>query len=246
MKIRKFIITISLSALIALAAPAASALAANYVTYNGTKVYFNTSNINRKNSYSLSIILNKLFNISKRVESEQPTKPVEPEKPAKPVEPEQPTKPVEPEKPSKPVEPQQPTKPVEPQQPSQEGYEVSSQELEMIRLVNEERQKAGVPQLKIDYELCRVARIKSEDMKSKGYFSHTSPTYGSPFDMMKSFGIKYRSAGENIAMNSSVARAHVSLMNSEGHRKNILSPNFTHIGIGIAGNTHYTQMFISK
>ncbi len=116
----------------------------------------------------------------------------------------------------------------------------------MIQLVNQERQKAGVSPLTIDPELSRVARIKSQDMKDNGYFSHTSPTYGSPFDMMKSFGITYRTAGENIALNSSVEGAHTSLMNSEGHRENIMNSSFTHIGIGIVDGRYYTQMFIGK
>ena len=126
------------------------------------------------------------------------------------------------------------------------GYQLSAEEQKMIQLVNQERQKAGVSPLTIDPELSRVARIKSQDMKDNGYFSHTSPTYGSPFDMMKSFGITYRTAGENIALNSSVEGAHTSLMNSEGHRENILNSSFTHIGIGIVDGRYYTQMFIGK
>ena len=126
------------------------------------------------------------------------------------------------------------------------GYQLSAEEQKMIQLVNQERQKAGVSPLTIDPELSRVARIKSQDMKDNGYFSHTSPTYGSPFDMMKSFGITYRTAGENIALNSSVEGAHTSLMNSEGHRENIMNSSFTHIGIGIVDGRYYTQMFIGK
>lgn len=116
----------------------------------------------------------------------------------------------------------------------------------MINLVNQERQKAGVAPLKVDLELSRVARIKSQDMRDKGYFSHTSPTYGSPFDMMKSFGITYRTAGENIAKHSSVESAMAGFMNSEGHRKNILNPSFTHIGVGIVDGRYYTQMFVGR
>ena len=82
-------------------------------------------------------------------------------------------------------------------------------------------------------------------MHDNKYFSHTSPTYGSPFDMMKKFGIQYRSAAENIARTSSVESAHNGFMNSEGHRNNIMNPRFTHIGIGIY-NGYYTQMFIQK
>jgi len=125
-------------------------------------------------------------------------------------------------------------------------HQLSESELLMINLVNQERQKAGVAALRIDTELSRVARIKSEDMMANGYFSHTSPTYGSPFQMMRTFGISFRSAGENIARSSSVNNAHNGLMNSEGHRRNILNPGFTHIGVGIAGGRYFTQMFISR
>lgn len=126
------------------------------------------------------------------------------------------------------------------------GYQLSASEQKMVDLVNQERAKAGVAPLKVDPELSRVARIKSQDMRDNNYFSHTSPTYGSPFDMMKSFGISYRTAGENIAKHSSVESAHAGLMNSDGHRKNILNPNFTHIGIGIVDGRYYTQMFIGR
>ena len=92
------------------------------------------------------------------------------------------------------------------------------------------------------------ARAKSKDMSSKGYFSHTSPTYGSPFDQMKQFGVSYRSAGENIAMGQRTPEEVVrGWMNSPGHKANILSSDFTHIGIGYDKNGNYwTQQFISK
>ena len=124
----------------------------------------------------------------------------------------------------------------------------SSYAKEMLNLINQERAANGVLQLKWNEELAKVAQAKAQDMVDNNYFSHTSPTYGSPFDMMKSFGISYRYAGENIAKNSSVAKAHTALMNSEGHRKNILNSNFTSIGIGIVktSSNSYTivQMFI--
>lgn len=127
---------------------------------------------------------------------------------------------------------------------------LSTQEQEMLKLVNEARAQNNLPALKIDMELSNVARIKSQDMIDNNYFSHNSPKYGSPFDMMKAFNINYVKAGENIAGNQQVKTAHNSLMNSPGHRKNILSPDFTHIGIGIKkGGTYgnmFTQMFISK
>lgn len=123
-------------------------------------------------------------------------------------------------------------------------------EQEMIRLVNAERSKRGLDPLKADLELSNVARDKSQDMIDNNYFSHYSPTYGSPFEMLKNFGIKYIYAGENIAGNATVEDAHTSLMNSEGHKKNILNPNFTHIGIGVKEGSKYgkifTQMFVGK
>lgn len=82
-------------------------------------------------------------------------------------------------------------------------------------------------------------------MYDNNYFSHDSPTYGSPFDMMTKFGIKYSGAAENIAKNSSVAAAHNAFMRSQGHKENILNPIYTHIGVGIY-NGYYTQMFIRK
>ncbi len=121
-------------------------------------------------------------------------------------------------------------------------------EREVVRLVNVERAKAGLGELTHDWELSRVARIKSQDMKDNKYFSHTSPTYGSPFDMMKSFGIRYRSAGENIARGQATPQAVVNAwMNSSGHRANILNSSFTHIGVGyVADGRYWTQMFIGK
>lgn len=125
---------------------------------------------------------------------------------------------------------------------------VLSYEKEVVRLVNEIRVKNGLKELTHDWQLSRVARIKSQDMRDGGYFSHTSPTYGSPFQMMKSFGITYRSAGENIARGQQTPQAVVNAwMNSSGHRANILNSSFTHIGVGYVSNGKYwTQMFIGK
>jgi uncharacterized YkwD family protein len=141
----------------------------------------------------------------------------------------------------------------EPQIPDETGATqttLTDEEQEMLRLVNEARAQNNVPALKIDLELTNVARIKSQDMIDNNYFSHNSPTYGSPFDMMKDFGIEYVRAGENLAGNRDVQSAQNALMNSPGHRKNILSPDYTHIGIGIKSGGQYgkmfVQMFISK
>jgi uncharacterized YkwD family protein/spore coat assembly protein SafA len=122
---------------------------------------------------------------------------------------------------------------------------------EVVKLVNQERARAGLAPLKENWELSRVARYKSEDMIAKNYFSHTSPTYGSPFQMMKDFGISYQAAGENIAAGQRTPQEVVQAwMNSEGHRKNIMSPTFTEIGVGyVKGGSygHYwTQMFIKR
>lgn len=128
---------------------------------------------------------------------------------------------------------------------------VKNVEEEVLTLVNQERSKIGLKPLQMDWELSRVARMKSQDMAQKNYFSHTSPTYGSPFDMMKHFGIKFRTAGENIATGQRTPEEVMeSWMNSQGHRENILKPDFTHIGVGYyrGGNygTMWTQMFIAK
>jgi uncharacterized YkwD family protein/spore coat assembly protein SafA len=125
---------------------------------------------------------------------------------------------------------------------------VSSYEAEVIRLVNQIRKQNGLKELQTDWQLSRVARYKSEDMKKNNYFSHTSPTYGSPFDMMKAFGISYKGAGENIAKGQKTPQAVVNAwMNSAGHRENILKASYTHIGVGYVANGNYwTQMFIGR
>ncbi|CEK33057.1 CAP domain-containing protein [Paraclostridium sordellii] len=121
---------------------------------------------------------------------------------------------------------------------------------EVLDLVNVERSNRGLQPLKFNSELSNVATLKSQDMIDKNYFDHTSPTYGSPFDMMKKFGISYRAAGENIAMGQKTPQEVMnSWMNSDGHRKNILNPDFTELGVGIASNgssLYWTQMFIGK
>lgn len=121
-------------------------------------------------------------------------------------------------------------------------------EEQVTSLVNKERAKAGLAPLTIDWELARVAKYKSQDMHDKKYFSHTSPTYGSPFDMMKNFGISYKSAGENIAQGQrSATQVMDAWMNSSGHRANIMDAKFTHIGVGyVEDGNYWTQMFIKK
>ena len=125
---------------------------------------------------------------------------------------------------------------------------VSAFEKKVVELTNAERAKQGLAPLTLDTELSKVARAKSQDMKDKNYFDHNSPTYGSPFDMMKSFGISYKSAGENIAQGQTTPEQVVQAwMNSQGHRENIMNSSFTHIGVGyVASGNYWTQMFIGK
>lgn len=123
---------------------------------------------------------------------------------------------------------------------------VLNYEKEVVRLVNKERSSRGLPSLTLDWQLSRVARYKSQDMHDKKYFSHTSPTYGSPFDMIKAFGISYKAAGENIAKGQRTPQEVVNAwMNSSGHRANILNASFTRIGVGyVADGNYWTQMFV--
>lgn len=123
---------------------------------------------------------------------------------------------------------------------------VSNFESEVVRLVNAERSQRGLQPLSANWELSRVARFKSQDMADNRYFSHTSPIYGSPFQMIRSFGLSFRTAGENIAYGQRTPQAVVnSWMNSSGHRANILNASYTQIGVGYVANGHYwTQMFI--
>lgn len=131
-----------------------------------------------------------------------------------------------------------------------EGRTAESTQAEAIlKLVNQERSKAGVSPLKLNEKLTNVANIKAKDMADKNYFSHTSPTYGSPFDMMKQFGISFSYAGENIAAGQKTAEEVMdSWMNSSGHKANILNKNYTQLGVGFYRGgqygTEWVQMFI--
>lgn len=130
--------------------------------------------------------------------------------------------------------------------------ESSEQAQAVLQLVNEERAKVGLKPLQLDGDLCKVATVKAKDMADNGYFSHDSPTYGTPFEMMRSFGVNdYRSAGENIAAGQkSAADVMHSWMNSSGHKANILSESYTHIGVGyiVGGSygTYWVQEFTQK
>ncbi|TQR17151.1 hypothetical protein FG382_01190 [Psychrobacillus lasiicapitis] len=155
------------------------------------------------------------------------------------------------EKPATPVTPTTPVTTPEVKEPVKENTEagqVSSVIQQVVDLTNQERAKAGLKALQIDTKLTQSAQAKSQDMKDKNYFSHTSPTYGSPFDQMKSFGIMYNSAAENIAMGQrSAAEVVKAWMESPGHKANIMNPSYTHIGVGLSDSGYYwTQQFIGK
>ncbi len=128
--------------------------------------------------------------------------------------------------------------------------DLTSDELEVFNLINAKRTANGLSPLNIDNELQNVARVKAKDMVDNNYFAHNSPTYGTPFNMMKNFGISYKTAGENIAGNSSNQGAVEAWMNSEGHRANILNSSYNYTGVAVVKSTKYgkiyVQMFIGK
>lgn len=118
----------------------------------------------------------------------------------------------------------------------------------MLDLLNGDRISNGLSALATDAELCRIARIKSADMRDNGYFAHESPTYGRVGDMLRRFGYAYTAAGENIAHHASVDKAQAAIMSSAGHRANILSTAWSKVGIGIVtdnnGFIYATQIFV--
>jgi len=130
------------------------------------------------------------------------------------------------------------------------GVVLSAAEQQMLDLLNGERVAAGLRPLQADPELTRLARLKSQDMITLNYFDHQSPTYGSPFEMMRAAGVTFRLAGENLAGAGTVTAAHTALMNSPGHRANILNPGYTHIGIGAGASARFglvfTQLFVGR
>ena len=113
-------------------------------------------------------------------------------------------------------------------------------EAEVIRLVNDIRKQNGLSPLTANWELSRVARYKSQDMVDNRYFAHNSPTYGTPFEMMRAFGLSFRTAGENIAYGYATPQKVVGgWMNSSGHRANILNASYKQIGVGYVAKGNY-------
>ncbi len=176
------------------------------------------------------------------------TNPVQPTYSIVNIKPAEPTAPATPVEAAKPIEPTNTVVQTPAPTPAPDSVQgLSQEEAEVVRLVNIERQKAGLAPLKASSQLSNVARMKSKDMADKNYFSHTSPTYGSPFDMMKQFGITYRTAGENIAKGYlSPTSVMNGWMNSSGHKANILNSSFGTIGVGaykVGSTIYWTQMF---
>ncbi|MBE6910448.1 MAG: sporulation protein [Ruminococcaceae bacterium] len=187
----------------------------------------------------------------------EPEAPAQTEKPARPEVPPVPDAPAQAGTPEQPEAPAGQGTSTQQERPSQSETTLQQEtpaadaserayEREVVRLVNEERAKAGVAPLTEDGELSRIARLKSRDMRDRGYFDHNSPAYGTPFQMLRSFGITYRTAGENIAMGYRTPEAVVAAwMNSPGHRANILNASYTTIGVGfVADGGYWTQEFI--
>lgn len=127
---------------------------------------------------------------------------------------------------------------------------LSEDEQKLLELVNKARADKGLDALVTDEKLMKVARTKAKDMVENNYFSHQSPTYGSPFDMMRQFDNVFKSAGENIAGNKTVEGAFKAWMSSESHKKNILNSAFKVTGIGVENSSTYgkilVQQFIGK
>jgi Uncharacterized protein with SCP/PR1 domains len=123
---------------------------------------------------------------------------------------------------------------------------LTADEQQMVDMINQERIAAGVAPLKVDLRLVSVGQAKANDMKTNNYFDHTSPTYGSPWAMMQQVGLTVGWAGENIAGNNSVSGAMAALMQSPGHKANILDPRFTHVGVGIAYGSAYGNLYVQE
>ena len=135
-------------------------------------------------------------------------------------------------------------------QPATTTSGLTADEAKAFQLLNADRAANGLPALKINTSLVRLAENYGQDMINRNYFSHYNPEGQSPFDRMKQAGISYSAAGENLAINSSVTAAETAFMNSSGHRANILNSNYTDVGIGVrtntAGSVYVVQEFIKK
>jgi|SRR5699024_1538370 len=213
--------------------------------------YDSVSNQNYNYNWQVTTTQNRFPNWSRPETPSQPSRPSTPSRPNNPGQTDTPSQPDWPSKPEEePSNPSTPNDKPETNTPSTPSVNtnLSQAEQEVVRLVNIEREKSGLIPFTISNELSKVARTKSEDMAQHNYFSHNSPTYGDPFNMISSFGIKYSTAGENIAKGYATASSVVrGWMNSSGHRANILNSSFKTIGVGAYttsnGTIYWTQMF---
>ncbi|WP_458123032.1 CAP domain-containing protein [Paenibacillus sp. Z3-2] len=255
----KTVVTSSLTAVLAVGVMLPASASAADSSYKTTTTYKITSTDSLKayieqwlkqNGYTVS---EGQIVVKPATQPDQTPKPAEPTtKPAEPT-----TKPEQPAKPAQPAPEEKPatTPAKDPSNTGNTGNNTNNKGSEstqsdfsaqVVKLVNAERAKAGLSALSSDALLDKVAVAKVKDMSNNNYFDHQSPTYGSPFDMMKQFGVTYSYAGENIAKGQKTPQEVVTAwMNSEGHRANILSKNFTHIGVGYY-NGYWAQEFIGK
>lgn len=127
---------------------------------------------------------------------------------------------------------------------------LTSDESELLSIINNERQKNNLPNLEIDEELQNVAKLKANDIVQNNYFSHISPTFGTPFEMLKSHNISYKTASENIAGNSNIQSAFDAWISSDSHKGNILSNDYNYTGIAVVDSIAYgkiiVELFIGK
>lgn len=121
---------------------------------------------------------------------------------------------------------------------------LSTEEEEFLESINEIRIKNNLPELIIDDAIQNVARLKAQDLIENNYFSHTSPKYGTLFEMLSSSSITYKTASENIAGNSSISGAINSWMNSESHKSNILSNTFNYTGVAVVHSNTYGKILV--
>lgn len=128
--------------------------------------------------------------------------------------------------------------------------QIKSAEQRAFDLLNADRRANGLPGLKLNGSLVVLAENYGKDMIKRNFFSHYNPEGQSPFDRMRNYGINYRYAGENLAINRNVDAAEKALMNSPGHRANILNPNYTEVGVGVSydtrGSVYVVQEFIGR
>jgi len=119
-------------------------------------------------------------------------------------------------------------------------------EEQLLQLVNEERKKIGLQFFIADTQMQKAAKCHAIDMFTRGYFSHSTPEGKDPFDRMKDLAISFQFAGENLAHSSSLVSAHNGLMQSPGHRKNILNPSFGKIGICVLDGRSKGLMIVQE